>query len=305
MWGVRLPLLAIEPVPAPAAAAPATGKRKYRAYITPDERREIVEYTRETYGTTTDLPFKAQSAIAKHFARHKNVIRDTLNRHNSPEEHKKGKRGRPPTWWVLDVYARYLRLTPEQREDDRETARELKMDVRTWQTGYKQRVLDGFNVSSPSTNVIDTANPRDDMADFIKKQLELIKLAEIWIDIQMYSFTDTDFAEALIEVNHKKKLRVRVMLDKGMARTESGMKVVKMLRKAGVEIRYYPLSGLMHIWVDGKYFYKGDNYEVGQGVLVKHSKDFEFYFADAMTDRDFAAVVRRKGVKKDPVVGSQ
>ncbi|MDF2577365.1 MAG: hypothetical protein K0S74_849 [Chlamydiales bacterium] len=77
-----------------------------------------------------------------------------------------------------------------------------------------------------------------------KRVLELIQSSKNSIQIHMFTWTRTDFAEAVISA-HKRGVKVQVVLDADAAKGAS-FKIVKMLRKAKVPVNISKGTGLFH-----------------------------------------------------------
>jgi phosphatidylserine/phosphatidylglycerophosphate/cardiolipin synthase-like enzyme len=76
--------------------------------------------------------------------------------------------------------------------------------------------------------------------------ISLIKSAKYSVDMAIYSFTDTNIANALV-ADKKRGITVRVISDKTEAKTKYQKALLATLKKAGIPVKINTHSGLMHL----------------------------------------------------------
>jgi phosphatidylserine/phosphatidylglycerophosphate/cardiolipin synthase-like enzyme len=76
--------------------------------------------------------------------------------------------------------------------------------------------------------------------------VNIINSSKSSLDIAIYSFTDIDIADAVVNAK-KRGVAVRVISDEECSSDSSQKKVLKLLEKAGIPVKINTHSGLMHL----------------------------------------------------------
>ena len=96
--------------------------------------------------------------------------------------------------------------------------------------------LDGMHLYSPATNLE-------------QSELEMLRSAKSSVDIAMYSFTDRELAEELVDLA-RSGVKIRVYRDRTEYQHEverSDLNTTAMLTAAGIEVRIKGQKDLMHL----------------------------------------------------------
>jgi cardiolipin synthase len=96
---------------------------------------------------------------------------------------------------------------------------------------------------------------KEDAADRIK---QIVDSAKKTVRVAMFTFTRQDLAEAIVEAS-KRGIKAEVVMDHYCGKG-AGAKVVKYLKKNGIDVRLSTGGGLLHhkfLWVDGKTLVNG------------------------------------------------
>jgi phosphatidylserine/phosphatidylglycerophosphate/cardiolipin synthase-like enzyme len=140
--------------------------------------------------------------------------------------------------------------------------------------------------ASSSSNTIEYYFPRAEQ-DPKTALIDVIDSAKSSLDVAIYSFTDTDIANAMA-ADKKRGVTVRVVTDK----TESGTKyqkaALKILKSAGIPIKINKHSGLMHLKVTiaDKIVATTGSFNYTKAAETKNDEVF-VVLNDAVTAKDF------------------